>query len=158
MGLMCVRHLHSKKWTKCARTIRESIYDPDFYDDGTYGPMYVRLAVHGAATYDRFDGTGGLEGGAMRYKPEYSDAHNKFCKQVVKRQHEEVKLKHPWASYADIQCLCAYVAIECANGPVIPFTPGRRDVIPVKDLKDGIERPDGLSEKEDFVLLNYRER
>lgn len=155
MGLMCVRHLHSAKWTKCARTIRESIYDPDFYDDGTYGPMYVRLAIHGAATYDRFDGTGGLEGGAMRYKPEYSDAHNKFCKQVVKRQHEEIKVKHPWASYADIQCLCAYVAIECANGPVIPFTPGRRDVLPVKDLKDSVQpRPEG----DDFVVLNYRER
>jgi len=154
MGLQCVAHLHSPKWTKLARAIRESIYDPDFYDDGTYGPMYVRLAIHGAATYCRHTGTGGLEGGAMRFKPEYSDAHNKFCKPIVKRQHELFKVPFPWASYADIQCLCSYVALECANGPVIPFTPGRRDVIMPKDLKDSVEKPEG----EDFVYLNYRER
>jgi catalase (peroxidase I) len=75
----------------------------------------VRLAVHGAATYDRHDQTGGLEGGAMRFKPEYSDAHNKFCKEVIKRQHELLKVPFPWASYADIQCLCAYVTLECAH-------------------------------------------
>jgi predicted heme/steroid binding protein len=155
MGIKCVAHLHDPKWTKLARAIRESIYDPDFYDDGTYGPMYVRLAIHGAATYDRHDGTGGLEGGAMRYKPEYSDAHNKFCKPIVKRQHELFKVPFPWASYADIQCLCAYVTIECANGPVIPFTPGRRDVLPPKDLKDTVTPK---VEGEDFVVLNYRER
>jgi len=154
MGIQCVAHLHSPKWTKLARAIRESIYDPDFYDDGTYGPMYVRLAIHGAATYDRHTRTGGLEGAAMRFKPEYSDAHNKFCKPIVKRQHELFKVPFPWASYADIQCLCSYVALECANGPVIPFTPGRRDVIMPKDLKDSNEQLEG----EDFVFLNYRER
>jgi len=154
MGIQCVAHLHSPKWTKLARAIRESIYDPDFYDDGTYGPMYVRLAIHGAATYDRHTGTGGLEGGAMRFKPEYTDAHNKFCKPIIKRQHELFKIPFPWASYADIQCLCSYVALECANGPVISFTPGRRDVIKPEDLKDSVEQPEG----QEFVYLNYRER
>lgn len=42
-GLKCVRHL-PQKWTDCALTIREGIYDPDHYDDGTYAPMYIRLA------------------------------------------------------------------------------------------------------------------
>lgn len=148
MGIQCVAHLHDPKWTKLARAIRESIYDPDFYDDGTYGPMYVRLAIHGAATWDQHDKTGGLEGAAMRFKPEYSDAHNRFCKEVVKRQHAVMKVPFPWASYADIQCLASYVALECANGPVIPFAPGRRDVAEAKDHDGG----------NDFVLLNYRER
>jgi len=154
MGIQCVAHLHDPKWTKLARAIRETIYDPDFYDDGTYGPMYVRLAIHGAATWDRYLQNGGLEGGRMRFKPEYSDAHNKFCKEVIKRQHELIKVPFPWASYADIQCLCAYVALECAHGPVIPFTPGRRDAIEPKNLKQGIEKPEG----DDYVALNYRER
>lgn len=158
MGLRCVAHLYDKKWTKLARAIRETIYDPEFYDDGTYGPMYVRLAIHGAATYDKHDGTGGLEGGAMRFKPEYSDAHNKFCKEIIKRQHELIKVPHPWASYADIQCLCSYVALECANGPVIPFTPGRRDVIPADKLNLEMRPVDYNIGKDDFVLLNYRER
>jgi len=154
MGLQCVAHLHNPKWTKLARAIRESIYDPDFYDDGTYGPMYVRLAIHGAATWDKNDQTGGLEGARMRFKPEHSDAHNKFCKEVIKRQHELLKVPFPWASYADIQCLCAYVALECAQGPVIPFTPGRRDVLEPKNLKEDIPKPDG----DNFVVLNYRQR
>jgi hypothetical protein len=35
------------------------------------------------------------------------------------------------------------------------FTPGRRDVLPVKDLKESVEpKPEG----EDFVVMNYRER
>merc|ERR1719242_3024687 len=70
------------------------------------------------------------------------DAHNKFCKEVIKRQREMLKVPFPWASYADIQCLSSYVALECAHGPVIPFTPGRRDVIEPKNLKEGFPKPD----------------
>jgi hypothetical protein len=70
-----------------------------------------------------------------------SDAHNRFCKPILKRQHDLIKIPFPWASYADIQVLSAYVSIECAGGPVIQFHPGRRDV-----------RPD---EKFDFVYQNY---
>ena len=154
MGIQCVAHLLDPKWTKLARAIRETIYDPDFYDDGTYGPMYVRLAIHGAATWDRHLQNGGLEGGRMRMKPEYSDAHNKFCKEIVKRQHELMMVPFPWASYADIQCLAAYVALECAHGPVIPFTPGRRDAIEPAKLKEGIPKP----ADDDFVAMNYRLR
>jgi len=143
LGIQCVSHLKEKKWTVLARAIRETIYDPDFYDDGTYGPMYVRLAIHGAANWNQHDKSGGLEGGAMRFRPEYSDAHNKFCKHIVKRQHDLIKVPFPWASYADIQCLCSYVAIECAGGPVMEFSPGRRDVAPYQD---------------DFAYLNYHER
>eukprot|EP00929_Paragymnodinium_shiwhaense_P027141 TRINITY_DN159_c0_g1_i1.p1 TRINITY_DN159_c0_g1~~TRINITY_DN159_c0_g1_i1.p1 ORF type:complete len:714 (-),score=220.77 TRINITY_DN159_c0_g1_i1:284-2425(-) len=142
MGLKCVAHLE-KKWTTLARAVRETIYDPDFYDDGTYGPMYVRLAIHGAATWDKDERSGGLEGACMRYRPEFSDAHNKFAKHVLKRQHDLIKVPFPWASYADIECLCSYVALECCGGPVMEFVPGRRDCI-----------PDG----KDFVFLNYHER
>jgi len=143
LGLRCVLHLRDPKWKKLARCIRDTIYDPEFYDDGTYAPMYVRLAIHGAATWEESTKTGGLEGGAMRYKPEWSDAHNKFCKHIIKRQHDLIKVPNPWASYADIQCLSSYVSIECAGGPVMQFTPGRRDVEPYED---------------DFVYLNYQMR
>jgi len=144
MGLLCIQHLKDPRWKKLARDIRETIYDPEFYDDGTYAPMYVRLAIHGSATWQESDRSGGLEGGAMRYKPELSDAHNRgFCKHILKRQHDLIKVPNPWASYADIQCLCAYVSIECSDGPVMQFVPGRRDVEPYKD---------------DFAYLNYQVR
>jgi len=144
LGIQCVSHLQDPRWKALARGIRDTIYDPEFYDDGTYAPMYVRVAIHAAVTWDQRDGSGGCEGGAMRYKPEYSDAHNKFAKHILKRQHELIKVPFPWASYADIQVLASYVSIECAGGPVIPFSPGRRDVRPDDDF--------------DFVYLNYHVR
>ncbi len=50
--------------------VRKSIFaamesNPD-YDDGSYGPLLVRLAWHASGTYDKASGTGGSNGGLMR--------------------------------------------------------------------------------------------
>lgn len=42
------------------------ILDAD-YEDGSYGPILVRLAWHSSGTYDKNTGTGGSSGGTMRY-------------------------------------------------------------------------------------------
>lgn len=41
--------------------------DNDDYDDGSYGPVLVRLAWHCAGTYDKASNTGGSNGATMRY-------------------------------------------------------------------------------------------
>ena len=35
------------------------------YDDGSYGPVFVRLAWHAAGTYDKATNTGGSNGATM---------------------------------------------------------------------------------------------
>lgn len=40
------------------------------YDDGSYGPVLVRLAWHASGTYDALTGTGGSNGATMRFAPE----------------------------------------------------------------------------------------
>ena len=36
------------------------------YDDGSYGPVFVRLAWHASGTYDKNTNTGGSNGATMR--------------------------------------------------------------------------------------------
>lgn len=40
------------------------------YDDGSYGPVLLRLAWHASGTYDKETGTGGSNGATMRFAPE----------------------------------------------------------------------------------------
>ena len=46
------------------------------YDDGSLGPLFVRLAWHASGTYDKATNTGGSNGSTMRFKPELSDGAN----------------------------------------------------------------------------------
>ena len=40
------------------------------YDDGSFGPILVRLAWHAAGTFDEKTKTGGSNGSTMRFSPE----------------------------------------------------------------------------------------
>lgn len=44
--------------------------EKDEYDDGSYGPVLVRLAWHCSGTYDADTKTGGSNGATMRFDPE----------------------------------------------------------------------------------------
>jgi cytochrome c peroxidase len=44
--------------------------EADDYDDGSYGPVLVRLAWHASGTFDKETGTGGSNGATMRFSPE----------------------------------------------------------------------------------------
>lgn len=96
------------------------------YDDGSYGPVLVRLAWHAAGTYDKATGTGGSDGATMRFCPEKHHGANAGL-QVARDLLEPIKAKYPALSYADLWTLAGVVAIEEASGPVVPWRPGRSD-------------------------------
>ena len=43
-----------------------ALLDDGDYDDGSYGPVLVRLAWHASGTYAKKDGSGGSNGATMR--------------------------------------------------------------------------------------------
>ena len=49
------------------------------YDDGSYGPVFVRLAWHASGTYDKNTNTGGSNGATMRW------VHNASLQQAQNR-------------------------------------------------------------------------
>lgn len=95
------------------------------YDDGSYGPLLVRLAWHSSGSYDKDSKTGGSNGATMRYKEgEYgANAGLKVARDLL----EPVKAKFPWISYADLWTLAGVTAIEEMGGPEIKWRPGRSD-------------------------------
>ena len=50
--------------------IAKKLIDEDDYDDGSYGPVLLRLGWHASGTYDKETGTGGSNGATMRFPPE----------------------------------------------------------------------------------------
>ena len=50
--------------------IAQKLIDEDEYDDGSYGPVVLRLGWHASGTYDAETGTGGSNGATMRFAPE----------------------------------------------------------------------------------------
>ncbi|GAX79053.1 hypothetical protein CEUSTIGMA_g6493.t1 [Chlamydomonas eustigma] len=104
----------------------EDILDVEGYDDGSYGPLLVRLAWHASGTFDKADGTGGSNGATMRFEPECSWGSNAGLDKA-RSILEPIKAKFPWISYADLWTLSGVVAVEGMGGPTIPWRPGRVD-------------------------------
>ncbi|KDN52679.1 class II peroxidase [Tilletiaria anomala UBC 951] len=96
------------------------------YDDGSIGPVLVRLAWHASGTYDKETDTGGSNGAGMRYEEEGGDPANAGL-QHARVFLEAIKEKHSWITYSDLWTLAGVVAIEQMGGPKIPWKPGRSD-------------------------------
>jgi len=96
------------------------------YDDGSYGPVFIRLAWHASGTYDKASHTGGFNGATMRYGPESLHGANAGLA-IARDRLEKVKAKYPGLSYADLWTLAGSVAIESLGGPKIAWRPGRSD-------------------------------
>ena len=60
------REDYQKVYNEIARRLDER----DDYDDGSFGPVLVRLAWHCSGTYDKETNTGGSNGATMRFAPE----------------------------------------------------------------------------------------
>ena len=89
-------------------------------------PIACRVAWHASGTYDARDGTGGSDGGTMRFEPEKSDPANAGLG-IVRDMLHEVHKKYPDVSQADLWTLAGALSIEFAGGPHVPHAFGRKD-------------------------------
>ncbi|CAG8749800.1 15460_t:CDS:2, partial [Acaulospora morrowiae] len=102
------------------------ILEDNDYDDGSYGPILLRLAWHASGTYDKNTNTGGSDGAAMRFPPEAEYGANIGLK-IAREKLEPIKKANSEISYADLWSLGGVVAIQEMGGPTIPWIPGRKD-------------------------------
>jgi len=114
-------------WAQIRKEIEELLEPKDAdYDDGSYGPLFVRLAWHAAGTYDKNERKWGSNGATMRFHPEALHGANNGLG-VARERLEPIKRRHPEISFADLWTLAGVVAIEELGGPTIPWQPGRSD-------------------------------
>jgi len=104
----------------------EDALEKEGYDDGSYGPVLVRLAWHSAGTYDRHKRKWGSDGATMRFSPESNHGANAGLK-IARDLLEPIKQRFPGCTYADLYTLAGCVAIEQMGGPQINWRPGRSD-------------------------------
>ncbi|EGF82871.1 hypothetical protein BATDEDRAFT_9339 [Batrachochytrium dendrobatidis JAM81] len=102
------------------------VMDENDYDDGSYGPVLLRLAWHASGTYDKNTGTGGSNGATMRFNPESAHGANAGLSHARERL-EKVKKQFPSITYADLWSLAGVVAVQEMGGPDIPWRAGRKD-------------------------------
>lgn len=111
---------------KAVRSAIADILDAPDWDDGSLGPVFVRLAWHASGTYNKEDGSGGSNGATMRFDPEAAHGANAglhHARNIL----EKIKAQFPGISYSDLWILAGVTAIEEMGGPTIGFTPGRAD-------------------------------
>ncbi|CAJ0546310.1 Ff.00g097830.m01.CDS01 [Fusarium sp. VM40] len=135
-------------YQKVYNEIAARLEEKDDYDDGSYGPVLLRLAWHASGTYDKETGTGGSNGATMRFAPEADHGANAGLA-AARKFLDPVKEKYPWITYSDLWILGGVCAIQEMLGPVIPYRPGRsdRDVsgcTPDGRLPDASKRSDHL--------------
>eukprot|EP00808_Paulinella_micropora_P017316 g61641.t1 len=136
------------------QAIAKLLKDPK-HDDGSWGPLFVRLAWHASGTYSIFDGQGGSEGGTMRFAPEKDWDANKGLDKARQRL-EAVKKEFPKISYGDLYTLAGVVAVEQMGGPYVPWKPGRKDASVGKTtLPDG-RLPDAARKEDHVRAIFYR--
>ncbi|KAI0339924.1 cytochrome c peroxidase [Trametopsis cervina] len=123
-------------YLKVYKKIADIIDSAGDYDDGSYGPVLVRLAWHSSGTYDKESNTGGSNYATMRFAPESAHGANAGL-HVARELMEKVKEEFPWISYGDLWTLAGVAAIQEMGGPKIPWRPGRIDGFAAQATPDG---------------------
>jgi len=124
------------------RDIEEIMESDENHDDGSFGPIFVRLAWHNSGTFCKASGNGGSAGARMRFEPECKWDANAGL-HIARNVLEKVKEKHPGISYSDLWTFAACIAIEEMGGPKIPWRPGRVDAVDGSDTVPDGRLPDG---------------
>ncbi|KAK2734545.1 hypothetical protein FQN57_001650 [Myotisia sp. PD_48] len=125
------------------------------YDDGSAGPVFVRLAWHTSGTYDKETDTGGSNGSGMRYESEGGDPANAGL-QYARAFLEPIKAKHLWITYSDLWTLAGIVAIEAMGGPKIDWQPGRTDFVDDSKVPPRGRLPDATQGNDHLRNIFYR--
>lgn len=137
-----------------AEAIRK-IFPNEEYDDGSTGPVILRLAWHASGTYDKKSSTGGSNGATMRYKLEAEDGANaglEFARMFL----EPIKQQFPWITYADLWTFAGCVALEAMGGPHVDWKPGRVDYVDEKNVPPNGRLPDGAQGQDHLRHIFYR--
>ncbi|KAI5299591.1 hypothetical protein KEM56_003125 [Ascosphaera pollenicola] len=134
--------------------IAKLLVEEDDYDDGSYGPVLVRLAWHSSGTYDKTSHTGGSDGGTIRHPAEAGHGANAGL-EVARNFLEPVKAKFPWISYGDLYTLGGVCAVQELSGPDIPWRPGRKDADASACTPDG-RLPDASQGQKHIRDVFYR--
>lgn len=113
-------------YQKVYDVIAKRLEEHDEYDDGSYGPVLLRLAWHASGTFDKATGTGGSNGATMRFAPEGDHGANAGLR-AARDFLEPVKEQFPWITYSDLWILAGVCAIQEMQGPKIPYRAGRQD-------------------------------
>ncbi|KAF8639573.1 hypothetical protein AX17_001475 [Amanita inopinata Kibby_2008] len=141
-------------YQKVYNRIAQIMDDAGDYDDGSYGPVLLRLAWHSSGTYDKDTKTGGSNYATMRFEPEsLHDANNGL--NVARNLMEKVKAEFPWISYGDLWTLAGVAAIQEMAGPKIPWRAGRIDGFAANATPDG-RLPDASQGADHLRNIFYR--
>ncbi|RFU29974.1 hypothetical protein B7463_g6360, partial [Scytalidium lignicola] len=136
------------------KDIAALLHQPD-YDDGSAGPVLVRLAWHASGTYDIHTDTGGSNGAGMRYEAEGGDPANAGLEHA-RVFLESVKMKHPWITYADLWTLAGVVSVEEMGGPKVPWHGGRTDYVDDSKLPPQGRLPDAAQGADHLRYIFYK--
>ncbi|KAF2759483.1 cytochrome c peroxidase-like protein [Pseudovirgaria hyperparasitica] len=113
-------------YQKVYDAIAKRLEEESDYDDGSYGPILLRLGWHASGTYDASTQTGGSNGATMRFAPESDHGANAGLS-TARAFLQPIHAHFPWLTHSDLWTLAAVCAIQEMQGPKIPWRPGRAD-------------------------------